>query len=172
MDQFLVQLEPDGVITVLQRARNHRAVTGSNSSGGPRKAHPERLKTGFNCADLGHELHRLLVESPQPEAHSVVVGGVGMIVSDHPAACKSHLPIRDKPLEACVEPHELLINEVRAGLIDAVTLGVELGLQPYSPWRGYADAGRSMAHMMGRQFVEDTAHGLNRCRERHCNPVS
>src|SRR5882724_5366368 len=148
MDQFLVQLEPDGVIAVLQRARDHRAVTGRNSGGGTRKAHLERFKTGCKCADLGHELHRLLVESPQPEAYSVVVGGVGMIVSDHPAVRNSHLPIRDKPLEACVEPHELLIHEVRAGLIDAIALGVKLGLQPYSPLRRYTDAGRPMAHMM------------------------
>ncbi len=166
-----MQLEPDCVIAVPQWARNHRAVTGRNSGGGTRKAHLERFKTGCKCADPGHELHGLLVESPQPEAHRVVVGGVGMIVSDHPAVCNSHLPIRDKPLEACVEPHELLIREVRAGLIDAVSLGVELGLQPYSPLRRHTDAGRPMAHMMGRQFVEDTAHGLDRCRERLRNPV-
>src|SRR5258705_13481116 len=135
MDEFLMQLEPDGVITVLQRACDHRAVTGRNSSGRTRKAHLERFKTGCTCADPGHELHCLPVEGPQSEAPRVVVGGIGMIVSAHPAVRNSHLPIRDKPLEACVEPDELLIHEVRAGLVDAVTLGVELGLQPYAPLR-------------------------------------
>src|ERR1700694_256521 len=101
-----MQLEPDCVIAVFQGTRDHRAVTSRNSSGRTRKAHLERFKAGRKCANIGYKLHCLLMKSCQPGPYGVVVDGVGMIVGDHSAVDNSHLPIRDKPLEICVEPHE------------------------------------------------------------------